>query len=122
MVDKVTNMRRTHPVGRSALRSPVQAEIGTPDRPWEDVSVRDDVTRQFNLRLPERLYLMLRFLSQNSGYSMQELCMEPLTKTIEAQTEDMLKALERRAKMAAADVEAAENAGATTRKGAGKRA
>jgi predicted transcriptional regulator len=59
--------------------------------PWEAASVRQDVTKVFNLRLPEDLYLKLKYLSDNQRRrSMQTICMDAIEPMIEAEIKTVL--------------------------------
>jgi len=44
--------------------------------PWEEPQVRDDVKKNYPLRLPEPLYLKLKYVSEETGRSMNDLCNE----------------------------------------------
>jgi hypothetical protein len=54
-------------------------DIGPP--PWEQA--RKDVTKPYQLRLPERHYLMLKYIADKTPYSMHSFCLETLLKAIE---------------------------------------
>ena len=62
---------------RAAPRVVVQAD-GEPDdaaaRPWEDPRVREDVRKGYALRLPEPLYLKLKWVAAEGGESVNALC------------------------------------------------
>lgn len=51
--------------------------------PWEESTVREDVTKTYLLRLPEPLMLKLKYISAHSKYSMNSFCAEKLEKAIE---------------------------------------
>lgn len=60
--------------------------------PWEAPAVRPDMTKVFNLRLPEDVYLKLKYLSENQRRrSMQSICMDALEPVIDAEIEALLK-------------------------------
>ncbi|RMF17007.1 MAG: hypothetical protein D6761_05225 [Candidatus Dadabacteria bacterium] len=61
-----------------------------PEFPWEDPAVRDDLLKVFNLRLPEPLYLKLKFLSDYSPRSMQQICLDALRPAIERELKKLL--------------------------------
>lgn len=42
--------------------------------PWEAPHVRDDVTKGYALRLPEPLYLRLKWVAEQTGRSINGLC------------------------------------------------
>lgn len=44
--------------------------------PWEKTRVREDLKKNYPLRLPEPLYLKLKFVSEETGRSMNDLCNE----------------------------------------------
>lgn len=57
---------------------PSQKEI----LPWERPSVREDVTKLFNLRLNEPLALKLEYLSKIKRVSKHQICIEIIEKKI----------------------------------------
>jgi len=68
-------------------------EAGNVDAlPWEAPGVRPDMTKVFNLRLPEDVYLKLKYLSDNQRRrSMQSICMDALEPVIDAEIAALLK-------------------------------
>ena len=67
---------------------PAEEGGGTPERPWEAAFVREDVVKGYALRLPEPLYLKMKWVASERGQSMNELCRE----AIEGVVEDHLRA------------------------------
>ena len=61
---------------------------GEAERPWEAAFVREDVVKGYALRLPEPLYLKMKWVASERGQSMNELCRE----AIEGVVEDHLRA------------------------------
>lgn len=60
--------------------------------PWEASDVREDVTKVFNLRLSEPLFLKLKYLAENQKRtSMQSICLDVLEPAIEKQVKNFLK-------------------------------
>lgn len=57
-------------------------------RPWDDVD--DRVKRIFNLRLPETLYLKLKFISENTPKSMHGFALENLEKAVEEKLDKII--------------------------------
>ena len=53
--------------------------------PWEDPRVRDDVKKTLPLRIDEPLYLKLKFIAEQTPYSMNSFILERLTSEIEAE-------------------------------------
>jgi len=53
-------------------------EDGSKDKlyPWEESQVREDLKKNYPLRLPEPLYLKLKYVSEETGRSMNDLCNE----------------------------------------------
>lgn len=49
--------------------------------PWE--GAREDVTKPYQLRLPEKHYQMLKYIAKNTPYSMHAFCLEKLLNAIE---------------------------------------
>lgn len=59
--------------------------------PWQDPNVRPDVTKVFNLRLPEDVYLKLKYLSDNQRRrSMQTICQDAIEPYIEQELKNLL--------------------------------
>lgn len=58
--------------------------------PWEQG--RGDVTKPYQLRLPEKHYLMLKYIADNTPYSMHSFCLDTLLKAIENKALEVLKA------------------------------
>ena len=46
--------------------------------PWEAPHVRDDVVKGYALRLPEPLYLRMKWTAEQSGRSMNQLCRDAI--------------------------------------------
>ncbi len=51
--------------------------------PWQEPHVRDDVKKSIPLRLPETLYLKLKYIADNTPYSMNSFILERLEQVIE---------------------------------------
>jgi len=58
--------------------------------PWEEPHVREDVKQTYPLRLPEPLHLKLKFLSEKTGKSMNELCNEAVRGMVEERLDEIL--------------------------------
>lgn len=58
--------------------------------PWEKPRVREDVKQTYPLRLPEPLHLKLKFLSEKTGRSMNELCNKAVKDLIDEEIEEVL--------------------------------
>jgi hypothetical protein len=50
--------------------------------PWEKPHVRKDLKKNYPLRLPEPLYLKLKYVSEETGRSMNDLCNEAVADLI----------------------------------------
>lgn len=90
-------MRSSKPHAQAAQREEVQdfiagAEQQTVDaHPWEAPEVRPDVNKVFNLRLPEDMFLKLKYLSENQRRrSMQSICLDAIEPYIEQELEKVL--------------------------------
>lgn len=57
--------------------------------PWEDVGVRDDVTKVYNLRLPEPYLLKLKYIAENTPNSMQKFCINVIEKEIDKKINEL---------------------------------
>lgn len=55
--------------------------------PWQQPGVRADVTKPFNLRLPEPLKLKLDYIRERTRISVHEFVMEALLPAVEAELE-----------------------------------
>lgn len=51
--------------------------------PWEEAHIREDVKKNLPIRLPEPLYLKLKYIADNTPYSMNSFILERLTIEIE---------------------------------------
>lgn len=78
---------------RQALRAVRRQRHGAdqePDRlPWHEPQVRDDVVKGYALRLPEPLYLKLKYVSKQTGISMNQLCNEAVRGLVELELEEL---------------------------------
>lgn len=64
-------------------RTTVRGAVGE-ERPWEADYVREDVTKGYALRLPEPLYLKLKWMADQTGRSMNTVCREAVEAEVEA--------------------------------------
>lgn len=55
--------------------------------PWQQPGVRADVTKPFNLRLPEPLKLKLDYIRKRTRISVHEFVMDALAPAVEAELE-----------------------------------
>lgn len=51
--------------------------------PWEEATIRDDVVKVYNLRLPEAYLLKLKYISDNTPDSMQKFCLQVVLSAID---------------------------------------
>lgn len=63
-----------------ATRSPQLEEI---IYPWQKPYVREDVVKQLLLKMPEPLYLKLKYISSYSPYTMTSFILEKLAPEVE---------------------------------------
>jgi hypothetical protein len=73
--------------GASSEASEETAATSTADYPWR--SARTDVQKLFNLRLPERHLLMLRFIAEHTPDTMQKFCLKHLLPAIETKIAEL---------------------------------
>lgn len=70
----------------NAQRASARATSGRPDetlaRPWEDPRAREDVTKGYALRLPEPLYLQLKWVAEQTGRSINTVCREAVAEEV----------------------------------------
>lgn len=75
---------------QGAEQNPTQDGSSRPDEdgpaddlyPWEKPQVREDLKKNYPLRLPEPLYLKLKYVSEETGRSMNDLCNEAVENLI----------------------------------------
>ena len=51
--------------------------------PWEEPHIREDVKKNLPIRLPEPLYMKLKYIAEHTPYSMNSFILERLTAEIE---------------------------------------
>ena len=51
--------------------------------PWQEPHIREDVMKNLPLRLPEPLYMKLKYIAKHTPYSMNSFILERLTQEIE---------------------------------------
>ena len=73
-----TEMARIEPVPRIIRRSSAGKE-----KPWEAPYVREDVTKGYALRLPEPLYLKLKWMADQTGRSINTVIREAVEADVE---------------------------------------
>lgn len=59
--------------------------------PWEASSIRDDVMKVFNLRLPEPYMLKLRYIAEHGSRSMQRFCHDTLFPAIDEEIDRLTR-------------------------------
>jgi hypothetical protein len=59
--------------------------------PWEEPGVRDDVTKVYNLRLPEPYLLKLKYIAENTPDSMQTFCLNVVEAAIDKKIKELTK-------------------------------
>lgn len=65
-------------------------EMSKGNFPWENPSIREDVKKQFILRLPEPYFLKLKFISEKTGKSMHKILVESLIPIIEDELNNII--------------------------------
>ncbi len=58
--------------------------------PWEEPSVRSDVHKVYNVRLPEPYLLKLRYISEHTPKSMQQFCLDVLLPAIDEKINEIV--------------------------------
>jgi len=58
---------------------------------WEEAGVRDDVTKVYNLRLPEAYLLKLKYIAEHTPDSMQKFCLNVLQGAIDKKIDELTK-------------------------------
>ncbi|MBU1420046.1 MAG: hypothetical protein KKI15_16295 [Proteobacteria bacterium] len=51
--------------------------------PWEEPHIREDVKKNLPLRIPEPLYMKLKYIADHTPYSMNSFILERLNEEIE---------------------------------------
>ncbi len=86
---KKTPLRSTPAIKRDTDLDKFAAGAGKPSSkskevyPWEEPHIREDVKKNLPLRLSEPLYLKLKYIAENTPYSMNSFILERLTEEIE---------------------------------------
>lgn len=57
--------------------------------PWQARSVRQDITKVYNLRLPEPYLLKLKYIAEHTPESMQKFCLELLLPAVDAKIDEL---------------------------------
>ncbi len=57
--------------------------------PWEASGVRNDITKVYNLRLPEPYLLKLKYISEHTPHSMQKFCIDVIMPAIDAKIQEL---------------------------------
>ncbi len=57
--------------------------------PWQAPGIRDDISKLYHLRLPEPCLLKLRFIAENTPYSMQKFCLDVLLPAIDEKIDEL---------------------------------
>lgn len=66
-----------------------EAKAPPAEYPWDKADVRPDVTKLYNLRLPEAYLLKLRYIADHTPLSMQRFCLELLLPAIDGKIEEL---------------------------------
>ena len=69
----------------AAAEAPPPGEDREGGLPWEQPGVRADVTKPFNLRLPEPVKLKLDYIRERTRVSVHEFVMSALVPAVEAE-------------------------------------
>jgi hypothetical protein len=56
--------------------------------PWQAPAVRADMTKVYNLRLPEPAFLKLKYIAEHTPDSMQRFCLDLLLPAIDAKIDE----------------------------------
>lgn len=58
--------------------------------PWEEPYVREDVNQAFSIRMPEPLYLKLKYISEQTGRSMNHMLTTLAKEMVEERLDEVL--------------------------------
>lgn len=53
--------------------------------PWEEIGIREDVTKVYNLRFSEPYFLKLKYIAEHTPNSMQKFCLGVIEEAIDAE-------------------------------------
>lgn len=81
--------RGEQPEGDDPPAEPTASEEPSQTYPWQEPHVREDVKKGYALRLPEPLYLKLKYVSEETGRSMNELCNDAIEQAVEEQLQQI---------------------------------
>lgn len=88
LTSKVPNTKLDEFISGAEQRK-VDAVSSNKTYPWENNSVRNDVNKLYNLRLPEPYLLKLKYISQNTPASMQSFCLDILLPEIDKRIKEL---------------------------------
>jgi len=71
--------------------SPAGREGASPQLPWQEPYVRDDVTKTYLMRMDEPLHLKLKYVSEKTGKSMNQLCNAAVEDLVESLLDEILQ-------------------------------
>ncbi len=57
--------------------------------PWDSPTVREDVAKVYNLRLPEPYLLKLKYIAEHTPHSMQKFCLDVLLPEIDKKIREL---------------------------------
>jgi len=77
--------------GAEKKGEPKPAKKQTSVYPWEEPGIRDDVTKVYNLRLPEAYLLKLKYIAEHTPHSMQKFCLNVVQEAIDAKINELTK-------------------------------
>lgn len=80
----VSTTEETFIAGAETHRVPASATV----YPWD--TARQDVLKQYQLRLPEPYLEKLRYIGQHTPFSMQQFCLEVLLPAIDAKIAELI--------------------------------
>lgn len=93
---KKTPLRSTPAIKKGVDLDAFAAGAGKPSPkshipyPWEEPHIREDVKKNLPLRISEPLYLKLKFIAENTPYSMNSFILERLTEEIEEEVAKLI--------------------------------
>jgi hypothetical protein len=73
--------------GKTAKRTIVEKMASYP---WEGPGVREDVTKVYNLRLPEPYLFKLKYIAENTPDSMHKFCLNVLQDAIDEKIKKLI--------------------------------
>ncbi len=91
-IDGAAMQTQTEAVAAPVAPTLPEPAAAPPLYPWQAPGVREDVTKVYNLRLPEPYLLKLKYIADHIPESMQQFCLNTLLPAIDEKIADLTEA------------------------------